>query len=166
MIRISVEVETGVEDDVPLIAPPLMRRTVRALFQRAEVVPPKGASVLVDLSLVGEESMRGLNRDHRGVDEVTDVLAFPLMSPDELKTPSENAELAGDIVICPSYAARNADAYGHSSLFELAFLSGHGTLHLLGWDHQDEDALEEMNRQTFSALGVLLPPNAWGLKQS
>jgi probable rRNA maturation factor len=85
--------------------------------------------------LVGERRIRMLNREHRGLDEVTDVLSFPL--EDEGEEPMEGVpRLLGDVVLCPVQARRQAEADGTPPAFETALLIVHGVLHLLGWDHE------------------------------
>jgi rRNA maturation RNase YbeY len=104
---------------------------------------------------VGERRMRGLNRDHLGHDEVTDVLAFPLEDNDgtalggpgtivfgrdgdaaDAGAAREVPRLLGDVVVCPRRAAAQARAAGTPLAFELAVLLAHGTLHVLGYDHE------------------------------
>jgi probable rRNA maturation factor len=75
------------------------------------------------LELIGEGKMRTLNYAHRGVDEATDVLAFPLDGPDGAAGPRE----LGDVFICPARA---------DDVIEAAV---HGTLHLCGYDHETDD---------------------------
>jgi probable rRNA maturation factor len=75
------------------------------------------------VELVGEQRMRELNREHRGIDRPTDVLSFPLDGAAEIPGPRE----LGDIVICPSQAA------------DLREAAVHGALHLCGLDHETDD---------------------------
>jgi probable rRNA maturation factor len=95
------------------------------------------------VELVGERRIRDLNREHRGKDEVTDVLSFPLEEADEEPDAAAEGEggpprLLGDIVICARQALRQARADGLPPAFELAVLLAHGTLHLLGHDHETD----------------------------
>ena len=98
----------------------------------------------VGVTFVGERRMRDLNREHRGRDEVTDVLAFPLEDADqgEGEAPGvapqegEPPRLLGDVVVCARQALRQARAAGLPPAVELAVLLVHGTLHLLGYDHE------------------------------
>jgi probable rRNA maturation factor len=94
------------------------------------------------VEFVGERRIRHLNRDHRGKDEVTDVLSFALEDageePDDVADADGPPRLLGDIVICARQALRQARADGLPGSFELAVLLVHGTLHLLGHDHETD----------------------------
>ena len=94
----------------------------------------------VSVEVVGERRIRDLNREHRGKDEVTDVLSFPLEEADEepgvLDDDDGPPRLLGDVVICARRALRQARAAGLPPTLELALLLVHGTLHLLGYDHE------------------------------
>ena len=100
----------------------------------------------LNLLFVETDSIRELNREHMGKDRPTDVLSFPLDDDDGL--PGET--LLGDIVVCPAVAAANApehDGQGHhrgSVDDEIALLVVHGVLHVLGYDHINDDEAEEM----------------------
>jgi probable rRNA maturation factor len=97
----------------------------------------------VSVEFVGERRIRDLNREHRGKDQVTDVLSFPLEEPDEEPDVAEEGadappRLLGDVVICARQALRQARGDGLPEAFELAVLLAHGTLHLLGHDHETD----------------------------
>ena len=100
----------------------------------------------LNLLFVETDSIRELNREHMGKDRPTDVLSFPLDDDDGL--PGET--LLGDVVVCPAVAAANApehDGQGHhrgSVEDEIALLVVHGVLHVLGYDHINDDEAEEM----------------------
>ena len=107
------------------------------------------AGAEVGVTFVGERRMRVLNREHRGRDQVTDVLAFPLEEADEVAAAEGSAtadavegagppRLLGDVVICARQALRQARATGLPPGVELAVLLVHGTLHLLGYDHETD----------------------------
>lgn len=89
-------------------------------------------SVLVDTPL----HIRDLNRDFRHIDRVTDVLTFPAWEGED---PLSGDGYLGDIMICYERAAEQAFEYGHPLKRELAFLTVHGVLHLLGYDHMTPD---------------------------
>ena len=104
----------------------------------------------IGVHFVGEGRIRELNREHRRLDEATDVLSFPLESVDgESFAPAGDDEvprLLGDVVVCPRRAVAQARAAGTPLAFELALLCVHGTLHVLGYDHET-DAGEMALRQ-------------------
>ncbi len=104
----------------------------------------------VSLSIVGDREQHALNLQYRGVDRTTDVLSFPM----EEERPKEPG-LLGDIVISAPQAKRQAGEYGHSLQREMAFLAVHGTLHLLGYDHETPADDEEMQRLQEEVLGFL-----------
>ncbi len=116
----------------------------------------------VDVSLVDDREIRGLNAQYRGVDAPTDVLSFAMHEETELQTP---VDLLGDIVVALDTAQRQAkalqlqaDAPDYSLAHETAFLATHGLLHLLGYDHQDgADAarMEALERQLMQPLTTI-----------
>ena len=89
------------------------------------------------IELVGEERIRELNRDHRGKDEPTDVLSFPV---DE-RGPATGPRELGDVVICPAHTA------------DLVEAAVHGVLHLCGYDHETDDGeMLALQRQVLGSL--------------
>ena len=114
--------------------------------------------------ITSDEAVRELNRDFRGIDGPTDVLSFAAReesddAPDITLPPEVAAELAsylGDLVIAFPYSERQAAHFGNSITAELQLLAVHGTLHLLGYDHQeqaDEDAMWALQEQILSQFG-------------
>jgi probable rRNA maturation factor len=106
----------------------------------------------VGLTYVSKEEIRDLNREYRNIDKVTDVLSFPLI---EDFTSDEN--LLGDVVISYEVAEEQAKDYGHSLEREIMFLFTHSILHLLGYDHiEDEDRviMEERQREVLDELKI------------
>lgn len=116
----------------------------------------------VSILITDDEEIRGLNHTYRGIDDATDVLSFPLLDLDlELEESVFGADdeteipALGDIVISWPRVVRQAEEYGHSIEREVAFLVVHGTLHLLGYDHDDEAherVMEERQEAILSAL--------------
>ncbi len=89
------------------------------------------------VSVVGEDEIRRLNREHRGLDEPTDVLSFPV---DEAAPAAGPREL-GDVVVCPEHAADLAEAVVH------------GVLHLCGYDHERDDGeMLDLQRRVLASL--------------
>ena len=108
----------------------------------------------LSVTIVTDERIRELNREHRGIDAVTDVLSFPLQTEDAASfvlPPSAPSHL-GDVVVALGRAAEQAQEYGHSLERELAYLSVHGVLHLLGFDHEAEDDREAMRQREEEVL--------------
>lgn len=119
-----------------------------------------------EVTFVGEEEIRELNARTRGVDRVTDVLSFPML--DNIKPftadnypfdtdPSSGCVTLGSIVICEAVADAQAEEYGHSAEREKTYLFTHGLLHLLGYDHMEEDekrVMREAEERILSAIGI------------
>src|SRR5688500_16696183 len=103
----------------------------------------------LSLLFVEPDHIRKLNGRFAGNDYPTDVLAFPMMEDDE-----EGSLLLGDVVICPEIARKNAAELGHELQQELANLVVHGTLHLLGYDHQREDDKANMDARLREILAT------------
>ena len=98
----------------------------------------------ISVTFCDNEAIRVKNAEYRGKDSPTDVLSFPMYERDELEEPWENPVVLGDIVISLERAAEQAESLGHSTEREVAFLTAHSVLHLLGYDHErskeeDED---------------------------
>lgn len=114
----------------------------------------------VSLTLVDDARIHELNRDYRGVDRPTDVLSFALQeeSEDEPDILDYEDDLLGDIIISVERARAQAVEYGHAFERELVYLAVHGTLHLLGYDHMEEEDKTKMRQQeeaVMSQLGLL-----------
>ena len=119
-------------------------------------------SAEVSVTIVDSETIRGINKKERDIDAVTDVLSFPMLEFDEdgdiidsdFDMDGENL-LLGDIVICAERAMAQAAEYGHSFKREMAFLTVHSMLHLLGYDHMDEQEEKIMFARQEEILGLL-----------
>ncbi len=110
----------------------------------------------VSLMFTDDETIHEMNREYRGIDRPTDVLSFALEEGEEEEIyggPEEN--LLGDIIISVETATRQAEEYGHSVEREMAFLALHGMLHLLGYDHMEEEERKEMRAQEEAILASL-----------
>ena len=121
----------------------------------------------LDLSFVGRAHIRALNASLRSVDRVTDVLSFPTIEKVSLPLkkgdypfdvdPETGKVYLGSIVICRARAREQAAEYGHSLARELSYLTVHGVLHLLSFDHIEESDKAKMRaaeEQILSALGI------------
>ena len=98
------------------------------------VLAAEGRQAALSIAFLDADAMQALNREYKGHDRPTDVLAFALPLPD--------GRLTGDIYICPTVAADAATAHGVTLREELLRLVVHGTLHVLGWDHPETDERE------------------------
>ncbi len=109
----------------------------------------------VSLSICTNAAIKELNAKHRGIDKETDVLSFPTMDFEE----DDGYCMFGDVVISIEKAMAQAEEYGHSLLRELCFLCVHSALHLLGYDHVDDEEgriyMEGKQEEILAAHGIL-----------
>jgi probable rRNA maturation factor len=153
---ISIEID---EDVIGEIDAPAIRAAVAATLHRLDI-----AKATLTVVLTTDEYVRSLNAQYRGIDAPTDVLSFAareslqdapaLMLPDEVA--SEVDDFLGDLVIAYPYSVRQAANYGNSVTAELQLLAVHGTLHLLGYDHDDdasEQAMWSLQEQVLAQFG-------------
>ena len=126
----------------------------------------------VNVYLKEPEEIREINASYRGIDKVTDVLSFPnvlfekeadfSILEDEQAAydyfdPDSGELLLGDILICQTQMQLQAIEYGHSEVREFAFLVAHSMLHLLGFDHMQEDErlrMENLQEKILTSLGI------------
>ena len=102
----------------------------------------------VSVTLTNNAYIHELNRDYRGIDRPTDVLSFALRESEEPEiVDGPEADVLGELVISVERAEEQAKEYGHSLRREIAFLTVHGMLHLLGYDHMEDDEREEMEQE-------------------
>jgi probable rRNA maturation factor len=112
----------------------------------------------VSVTLTNNEYIHTLNKEYRGIDRPTDVLSFALNEseePEMVDGPAVN--VLGDLIISVERAEEQAADYGHSLRREVAFLTVHGMLHLLGYDHMEDEEREEMEaeqRFVMEKLGI------------
>lgn len=124
----------------------LIRRAVRASAEFETLPYPAEVSV----TLVDDAKIHEMNQKFRGVDRPTDVLSFPLFDEEPN---AEGRVMLGDIVISLERAAEQAKAYGHSFAREVAFLTVHSMLHLMGYDHETS---KEEEREMFARQEIIL----------
>lgn len=110
----------------------------------------------VSLMLVDDQRIHALNLEYRGVDRPTDVLSFALQDEmEEEPEIDEEDDMLGDIVISVERARDQAEEYGHSFEREIVYLAVHGTLHLLGFDHEEEQDKQEMRSKEEEIMAKL-----------
>lgn len=119
----------------------LIERVLQALAAQEGIADSEVAVTLVD-----EDQIRALNRDYRGLDQATDVLSFAMNEgeEDDFVEIDEAVNLLGDIIISLPHVYAQAEEYGHTPERELAFLVVHGFLHLIGEDHETDEAADQM----------------------
>ncbi len=146
-------------DSDPVVDTAFVRRIVEGALTRAGVT---GAGE-VAVTLVEPDTIAELNRDHLGGTGPTDVLSFPMDGPgDDDPLPPGAPRLLGDLVICPAVAAAQAPQHAGSLEDELALLSVHGVLHLLGWDHAEADEARAMRATEAAIVAAVHRPVAAG----
>jgi probable rRNA maturation factor len=152
---LNVRVEFAVEDGIAATwDEPRFSELVRSILDREF---PNGGAYAISLHLVGNDTIRHLNTEHRGVDAHTDVLSFPLHDPNGMRfvlPPSQPANL-GDVVVSHPTAIEQARDFGHSVDRELGYLVAHGVLHVLGYDHEEVEDRRRMRHREEEALRPL-----------
>lgn len=102
---------------------------IREIFKQVK------EKTIMNIIFVNDEEIQSINNEYRGIDKITDVISFALNDNDfPIKT-----EEIGDIFICVNQAKRQAVDYNHSIEREIGFLSVHGYLHLMGYDHMEKE---------------------------
>ena len=114
----------------------------------------KIGDVIFNVIIVDNEYIHHLNKDYRGIDRETDVITFAL---EDDKTFNPIERILGDIYISIDKARSQSEEYGHSLKRELCFLGVHGMLHLLGYDHmnqEDEKVMFKLQEDILDEMGI------------
>ena len=127
MIEVSLQINVPQDIDIEQA---IIRSAEAALAEQG------AAGNWLSATVADDEYIQTLNRDYRGIDRPTDVLSFPMEEGDDIAAVPDG--FLGDIVLSLPRAKAQAEEYGHSLLREISFLTVHGTLHLLGYDHMNE----------------------------
>ena len=147
MIAIHTQNRSGIRFSRTLLEK--IKKTIRTAVEAEYPNHPFELNIL----FCDDATIRSYNREYRGVDRATDVLSFPMF---DFGTP-ELPALLGDIVLSVPRAQAQAEEYGHSFEREMCFLAAHAALHLIGYDHENEDEraqMETRQREVLSALGI------------
>lgn len=145
-----VDVDTqGVEEDI-------INRVVSTVLKLEGIKH----DVNVFVMLTNNDEIHVINKEQRNVDRPTDVLSFPMYEREEialLKTKKQDnvEEMLGDIIISIPKVIEQAKEYGHSYERELAYLTTHGMMHLLGYDHMIDEEKAEMRKHEEAVLEKL-----------
>ena len=136
---LSLIIDSSVRELLPAGDRGRLRRQIGRMVRAAWLSEATERPLEVSLRLTGDDAIHELNRDYRGKDSPTDVLAFAMR---EAEDGDLSPEVLGDIVISVATAARQARRGLYA---ELVFLAAHGLCHLLGYDHQTDAEEAEMN---------------------
>lgn len=123
----------------------------------------EGVLIEVAVRLTDDAEMQRLNRDYRGLDKPTNILSFPMLAPEELPRRFDLDDrdlLLGDLALAAETVAREAAERGISIEDHVTHLVVHGTLHLLGHDHEEEaeaEAMEALETRILAGMGLADP---------
>jgi len=149
-IHVEEEFQVVVDED-------WVRKIAQAVLKAEGVASPYE----VGLVFTDSETVKQLNRDYRGVDEPTDVLAFYMLPPkgtdSSFVLPPDGVTRLGEVIISYPQAAEQAKEQGLSPVRELALLVIHGILHLLGYDHKEPGEESKMRERERELLERCLP---------
>ena len=150
----TVFFESHCPQDIFPFSPSGVAETVLSSFMEITDCPYE---CQVEVTLADTDEIHDLNREFRGIDRPTDVLSFPAFSYDPPGAfdlaeedeagafdPDSGELLLGDVVICAGKVLSQAEEYGHSVKREYAFLLAHSLLHLIGYDHMEDEERETM----------------------
>lgn len=122
-------------------------RVIERVCEEAALVYALGPNAEISILLCHNDYIHKLNKQYRNIDRPTDVLSFALNEGDEDGYDGPDTALLGDIVISLEKVDEQAKEYGHSFERELAYLTIHGMLHILGYDHQTPEEKAEMRKE-------------------
>lgn len=134
----------------------MLKEVVQAVLDEEEIVH----DLYINITLTNNEEIHIINKQYRNVDRPTDVLSFPMYEREEIPELRRNdnifaEEILGDIIISIPKVKEQAEEYGHSFERELAYLTTHGMLHLLGYDHMIDEEKEQMRNKEEKILEKL-----------
>ena len=129
----------------------------RAIGLAAEIVDADTAEAELAVMLTDDAGIQTLNRNWRGIDKATNVLSFPALQPVGARGPDDAPPMLGDIAIAYQTMRREADEEAKPFEHHLSHLAVHGFLHLVGYDHENNDdaeAMEALEREVLAQLGI------------
>jgi len=155
-LEMDLDIAVDLPEELAAQVTGILQRVCEEVARREALVPS-----YVSVSLVDDDAIQDLNRAYRGIDAPTDVLSFALQEegefePHVIESDAEAVQCLGDIVISWPRTVLQAKEYGHSVEREVAFLTAHGMLHLIGYDHAETDAEQVMfalQEQVLDTLG-------------
>ena len=154
LVLIEVDIQLAVSNatDVSLTKsfPKWISKTLSSVPVSLLKQYPAGEPLDITVRIVEEQESQSLNATYRGKDKPTNILSFPFEQP-----PGLNLPLLGDLVVCQSVVAREAEQQKKDLSAHWAHMLVHGTLHLLGYDHINDHEAEEMERLEVHILNSL-----------
>lgn len=134
----------------------IIKKVVQAVLEEEKIVH----DLYINITLTNNEEIHIINKQYREVDRPTDVLSFPMYEREEIPELRKKdnifaEEILGDIIISIPKVREQAEEYGHSFERELAYLTTHGMLHLLGYDHMIDEEKEQMRKREEEILEKL-----------
>ena len=156
-VSVDLQIATEEEDQPP---PAKLQQWVASALAYAQPANSESTAVTPELTIriVDEAEITALNRNYRNKDQATNVLSFPADLPDYIDLP-----LLGDLVICPAVVKREAEQQHKAIQDHWAHMVIHGTLHLLGYDHNEDDEAEIMESLEIDTLATLHIANPYKL---
>jgi probable rRNA maturation factor len=140
---------------------PKEEKIIKSVVDKVYEIENIRTDLIVYITLTNNETIKEINNEYRKIDKPTDVLSFPMYDRDEIPKLREKIkangpqEILGDIFISIEKVTEQANDYGHSFERELAYLVTHGMLHLLGYDHIENDEQIIMRKKEEEILGYL-----------
>jgi probable rRNA maturation factor len=129
----------------------------RAIEAAAEIADADTGDAELAVMLTDDAGIRTLNSNWRGIDKATNVLSFPALQPAGDSAPDDMPRMLGDIAIAFETTRREADEEDKPFDHHLSHLAVHGFLHLIGYDHENDDdaeAMEALEREILAQLGI------------
>ena len=155
-MKIKMNTTISFEPETLTVEENLLEEILRAADIVGEIYGVENSEL--SITLMDDKNIHALNKKYRGTDKATDVLSFAFRESDEPEVIGADFEILGDVIISLERAKVQAEEFGHSFLREIIFLEVHGLLHLLGYDHiEDDERLEMEAEQKFimDKLGIL-----------
>lgn len=128
-------------------------KVVETVLAKAAEIHQIDEQAEISVLLCDDEYIHALNREYRNIDRPTDVLSFALNEGEQSAV--EEMGMLGDIIVSVDKVVEQAAEYGHSEKRELAYLTVHGFLHIIGYDHMTDEEKEEMRAAEEEVLQAL-----------
>lgn len=109
-------------------------------------------NIYISIIISNEEYIKQVNLEYRNIDQVTDVLSFPMFEKEEIEEAKKSAEVLGDVIVCIPRVISQAEEYGHSFEREFAYMLVHGFYHLMGYDHINSEDKQKMRQKEENIL--------------